>query len=416
MLQPASLSRLPKANTKPPEAMTPIPQRQVSARQVKKEASDPTPLRQSVGPEGQLLPVASPEIMEEPLEDESLVMDSRRRKTSGGSGSGGSGGGSIGSMTESGSSGSLHGRTSLPPGVLHDPQRNVSTASSISQLGLGVAPPPKGRPMPNHPPARSGTFPSPSTLIDPLLTRGDPQPIRPNFMSRTVSTASQTNGLNHKASVSTLSSLNPLRRNHSFRGPGASTTSLGVNGPAGSGHRKGITPGRRLKLHTCTWDYDLQHALRIPLGKPIPIPLTSGSFTSKGPRTPAAPLLGAGPLSDSGIRLIVEQLPTPAATSTQPANGANKDSLGSMTQAVHHIDYANGNPSELGGGKASRGMTTDGEKAVFGMVDIDLAAFAGKGRTTRRFLLKGSRTNATIKVSEVLRDLSRGVSVFDNRR
>lgn len=35
----------------------------------------------------------------------------------------------------------------------------------------------------------------------------------------------------------------------------------------------------------------------------------------------------------------------------------------------------------------------------FGMIDIDLAPFAGKGRMTRRFLLKGSRTNATVKVT-----------------
>lgn len=77
--------------------------------------------------------------------------------------------------------------------------------------------------------------------------------------------------------------------------------------------------------------------------------------------------------------------------------GANKESLGSMVQAIHHVDHGKGNPSELG--KTNR-VTANEEKTTFGIVDVDLAAFAGKGRTTRRFLLKGSKTNATIKVSE----------------
>jgi Tfp pilus assembly protein PilW len=66
----------------------------------------------------------------------------------------------------------------------------------------------------------------------------------------------------------------------------------------------------------------------------------------------------------------------------------------SVLTATHHAahPHGSGNPSE---GKKN----TSGEKMVFGIVDVDLAAFAGKGKTTRRFLLRGSRTNATIKVS-----------------
>lgn len=69
-----------------------------------------------------------------------------------------------------------------------------------------------------------------------------------------------------------------------------------------------------------------------------------------------------------------------------------------MMHAVHaHVHGDHRNPSEK--------HTTSGEtqKTVFGTVDIDLAAFAGKGRMTRRFLLVGSRTNATIKLSVDMR-------------
>lgn len=131
--------------------------------------------------------------------------------------------------------------------------------------------------------------------------------------------------------------------------------------------------------------------MRIPLSKPATP--TSGSLNPYR-RQQSVPVLGAGPLSESGIRLVIEQLPTPAATSMQQASGADKESLGSVLAAAHHAAHPHGtaNPSE---GK----KTTSGEKTIFGIVDVDLAAFAGKGKTTRRFLLRGSRTNATIKVS-----------------
>jgi hypothetical protein len=46
----------------------------------------------------------------------------------------------------------------------------------------------------------------------------------------------------------------------------------------------------------------------------------------------------------------------------------------------------------------AKDMMTKGKHTTFGKVDIDLAAFAGRGLTTRKFLLKGSRTNATVKI------------------
>ena len=62
--------------------------------------------------------------------------------------------------------------------------------------------------------------------------------------------------------------------------------------------------------------------------------------------------------------------------------------------AAHHSDGQHANPSE-----GRHGSQSDSIKTVFGTVDIDLAAFAGRGALTRKFLLRGSRTNATIKVS-----------------
>ena len=348
----------------PPEVMTPIPQRQPSARVVERKVTDPTPLRQSLGSDGLPSPMASPEIMEEPLEDDGLIVAETDRHR-------------IGARPSNGS---------LLPTVTRHHLSPSQVKASGSRSGI----------PPLRPPARSGTLPSPSTLVDAIPGKGELPLFQPAPFSRTSSKASIPS-VNHSASNIGLSNLNPLRRHRSISGPGAN----GVihhshpNGLPYSAHRKGATPGSRLKLHTCTWNFDLQYSLRIPLGRPIPLATAVSISSVTGRSRIPAPILGAGPLSDSGIRLIVEQLPTPAATSAQAATGANKESLGSIVQAIHHADHGKGNPSELG--KALKGFT-DGEKTIFGVVDVDLAAFAGKGRTTRRFLLKGSKTNATIKV------------------
>lgn len=44
--------------------------------------------------------------------------------------------------------------------------------------------------------------------------------------------------------------------------------------------------------------------------------------------------------------------------------------------------------------------TGSGQDVLFGYVNIDLAPFADLGPVTRKFLLKYSKTNATIRVSE----------------
>lgn len=151
--------------------------------------------------------------------------------------------------------------------------------------------------------------------------------------------------------------------------------------------RKGVTPGRPLKSHTCTWDHDLQLALRIPISKERNYTMPNGTGSSKL----RAPLLGEGSQSSSGLQLVIEQLPTPSATANPKPT-----QLGSPSE----IHDPNGEPS-LSPTSTSTPITTSGkgERTVFGKVDIDLAAFAGRGKTTRKFLLNGSRTNATVRLT-----------------
>lgn len=84
------------------------------------------------------------------------------------------------------------------------------------------------------------------------------------------------------------------------------------------------------------------------------------------------PLLGAGPGSASTIKLSVEQIVRHRQRQAQPSE------VGKREQAASQV-------------------TT---RSLFGNLDLDLAAFAEKGVVTRRYLLKGSKSNATIKVRD----------------
>jgi hypothetical protein len=106
-------------------------------------------------------------------------------------------------------------------------------------------------------------------------------------------------------------------------------------------------------------------------------------------------LLGEGSDSSSGLQLVIEQLPSGSLT----AHGHGR--------AHAHSGSASGSqtPNGTNGDEPSPTSTSTpttsgrGERTVFGKVDIDLAAFAGRGKTTRKFLLGGSRTNATIRLT-----------------
>lgn len=152
-----------------------------------------------------------------------------------------------------------------------------------------------------------------------------------------------------------------------------------------STHRNGITPMKPLdKNHTCTWDQEIQLSVRIPISK--------GDGT-----TGKKPTLGEGPKSSSGMKLEIQQLPTHIA---HPKH--NEESPHPQTHA-HATHNTQGEKDEEDSGKHDKNGPhphhPKGKPTAFGRVHIDLAAFAGRGRTTRKFLLKGSRTNATVQIT-----------------
>lgn len=163
-----------------------------------------------------------------------------------------------------------------------------------------------------------------------------------------------------------------------------------------STHRSGTTANKPLdKNHTCTWDQELNFQLRIPIQKP-----------EKGSKS--KPILGEGSKSASGLRLMIQQLPTPYATTiTQPKSTIDAEVHHSPAHsaAIHKASTSTSTGMEKQdseeGGKYERIGThhAKGKVTAFGRVNIDLAAFAGRGRTTRKFLLGGSRTNATVQIT-----------------
>ncbi|WWC65438.1 uncharacterized protein I303_108056 [Kwoniella dejecticola CBS 10117] len=373
-----------------------------------KKGSEPTPLKQIITPGSDSPdaedvyrgPVESPEQMmtEEPevFEDaEDDEEESRSRST-----------------THS-SQTSASSRSAIPPLInIHRPSmtstsRPSSSGNSTPTDRLAV-PFPKSIPVP----VRGGTTPSYSTLIDPVMKRGEPS--RSGSMNRTTSfTTTNTAASSTSSSTTNLPQQRPfsLARARSASGPG-----VGMNNRSsqhsGDGHhseysselRKGTTPTQSLKSHSAKWDYELHHTFRVPLGKPIQPPATPNSgntgtfpYVRQRPNAPSLPGLGDGPLSESGLRLFIEQLPL-SSHAKSASNHPPTSSQDHSPAAAIAKTYAEGKEtvSEVVR-KESR------ERTVFGIVDIDLAPFAGKGRMTRRFLLKGSRTNATIKLTVDMR-------------
>ncbi|GMK54353.1 hypothetical protein CspeluHIS016_0109390 [Cutaneotrichosporon spelunceum] len=121
-----------------------------------------------------------------------------------------------------------------------------------------------------------------------------------------------------------------------------------------STERRGMTPIEKIHAHSVQWEYEVQYVVRIPLGKPVPV-ADVGKSRQPSPtrRSRTLPILGEGPMSDSGLKLEIEELHDGNNTHPRP----------------------------------------------FGHVNIDLAPFAELGNTSRKFLLKDSKTNATMRIS-----------------
>lgn len=261
----------------------------------------------------------------------------------------------------------------LPPPTVGAGSRSMSTNFGRNQMSQAYP----------RPPLRSGTGPSVSVILDSIPNRAEQNLQRPKPPPRNPSYGSSNDGSHTSdgpSSQQQRSASGPMSRNSAA--PKSST-------------RKGSTPVSALRAHTCKWNFEIQHTIKVPLGKSIPIS-SSGTATPRVQGT--APVVGDGTLSESGLRLIVQQYPSTSATNASPAVG-DKNGMASVIHAVHHVQHNKdgNNPSERNSGNS------ESEKTLFGTVDVDLAAFAGKGKMTRSFLLRGSRTNATIKMTVDMR-------------
>lgn len=113
-------------------------------------------------------------------------------------------------------------------------------------------------------------------------------------------------------------------------------------------------------------------------------------------------------MSDSGLELTIFQYPAkPQAQQicSTPSPSLSDGSSPSIAQsAIQSVAsglnaVAGSKPMKKDVKQTRKERRFEKSPIKFGTIDIDLAPFAGKGRMTRRFLLKGSRTNATVKVT-----------------
>lgn len=325
-----------------------------------KKASDPTPLRNHAEGDN-LVPVESPEVMEEPEELSEADADPSRKNSSESRGAG---------SLDSGGTRSSPSRPLVSLNSSRANSANPSAASSMSSLSVPF-------PRSSLPPARSGTSASPATLIDSVPGHRNAS-LLPSPKS-TRSTLLERRGVIAAVSPESSSSTLPRARTISVESQRSTSHS--------SSHRKGSTPVKMLKNHSCLWDYELSHVIKIPLSKAPP---SLGSEATG--RKPAGPILGSGPMSESGLQLIIYQHPTPAATTEAKDLRVPKDEPLSARIASTLESSAATEVKKVA-------TAASGIKSVFGVVDLDLAAFAGKGRVTRRFLLRGSRTNAVVRLT-----------------
>ncbi|WVR08459.1 hypothetical protein IAU60_005514 [Kwoniella sp. DSM 27419] len=357
----------PATSSRPLKAMSFPPLHDKS----EKKTSDSTPLKQVIEPEQNDTDHAETVESPQSLVDEPAAMEET---------------GAAGNRSRGASGSSRQSTQSIPPQInIHRPSVPNSLASSRNVSGASIPNQRSALSYPRDmPPIRSGTNPSYSTLLDPIPGTSDTRtPINRSMTSSTIAT-----------SASVVPSSRPMLtrlRSHTVNSRDAERDIM-------SEARKGTTPTHELHSHVCKFDYELNHTIRIPLGKPAPQTAPNGYPYRSKTTGPALPILGTGPLSESGLRLVIEQLPSSAIKDSPPStDGIMDEALSTAIAVVHQADKKDHTPTESGIRKESR------EKTVFGIVDVDLAAFAGKGKMTRRFLLRGSRTNATIKLSVEMR-------------
>jgi hypothetical protein len=130
----------------------------------------------------------------------------------------------------------------------------------------------------------------------------------------------------------------------------------------------------------------------------------SGTATpNAGAKKEMAPILGNGQHSESGFRLIINEIRTmhtsPIDNGATMQQGLKQD----MKEEVKHI--AEGVQKAVAHPVRAASQSIKEHRLLFGTVEFDLAQFAGKGKVNRRFLLRGSRTNAVVAVKVELQQV-----------
>lgn len=229
-------------------------------------------------------------------------------------------------------------------------------------------------------------------------------------------------GISHKRSGLFGRSKGKSKRRIGGRGGDSINADGSAAQPTHSTERRGTTPVRPLRDHTCTWDFPVtqlvkigisQHALAAS-GSRHSLALAAAGET----HTPAISRTGSSTslanLTRHGEHGVAPHVQVNGRRPTHPPPG-KKGSSGSRS-----------GPGQLGAGPhsesglklviyqhtppdADRARTTlhghgHAHAVVFGVVNLDLAEYAsdeagmGRGGVSRRYLLKQGKTNATIKV------------------
>jgi hypothetical protein len=279
-----------------------------------KKPSDPTPLRQSIKSEENTTPLASPsiDITDEPEEA-----------------------GEFGALT-------------LNSSRLPSSRQNTTTADHPSDPDPSLA----------IPESRAGTHIDPSVILGDLSALESAEPPQPGSEA-----SSSTNDVSQNSTVPS-----PLSSQHHKDRSASNVSVNSVHNSRLKSHRRGRTPARPLKQHTCTWNYQVEHSIRVNVNRSSSNNSHTNLLSPNSRHDNSAGVLGSGPTSESGLRISIEQV-------LAPHRHASEDGLAGVDAK-----------------KAAHG------RAHFGTVHVDLAPFAGKGKLTRRFLLMGSKTNATVKV------------------
>lgn len=181
-----------------------------------------------------------------------------------------------------------------------------------------------------------------------------------------------------------------------------------INVPANTvSEREGCTPIAQLNNHSCEWGCTVTQLVRIKI-HPLSLHHQTRTTRPPFPDTPPLGILGAGPRSESGLKLKVWQHIRPP-TSQETHNverGSMKHRANGRTEDSYEFGGISLDLAEFVGeeirratvtGAVTAAATAVAAPAVLPAVDTAL----GMGGITRRYLLtEKAKTNATLKVSE----------------